>query len=339
MGLRIPRDLAAWRSWERRRQLARSVVRRLSRSGPPQVWVARSRPDPRVAVLLEQRTGPVRAALVDPLHQLPDAGVLVVAPFDLTGTVPPTWQVTQQADIHLGRDFLAGRVVMATSHATDLAQAVYQQALARGVHYWVVQARVLNPYAPPLPEGGRLLAWSDADAEFWASGRTDVQTTVVGSQLLWLAQRQRVGYLPEGHRPVFLGQTPASGLSRAGLLRAAVTFCHKTHGTYRPHPEATDHLSGLEQATFDGLGIDVDRTGALLEQVARPVVSACSTGLLEAAARGLPAYVWYPRPPGWLQDLWRRYRLHPWGAEPSPTPVLPAAQPAHTVARLVREVL
>ncbi len=337
MGLNIPRDLAAWQARERRRHPARQLARRLKRPTPAPVWVARNRPDPQVAVLLEQRTGPVRAALVDPLRHLPEIGAMVVAPFDLNGTVPATWSVSQHSEIHLGRDFIAGRVILATSHASTLAQDVYQQAINRGIEFWVVQARILNPYAPPLPEGGRLLAWSDSDAEFWASGRSDIQTTVVGSQLLWLAQQQRVPYLSEGNRPLYLGQTSASGLSRAGLARAAITFCHTTHGAYRPHPDETDHVSKLEHATFEGLGIDVDRASQPLDQIARPVTSACSTGLLEAAARGLPAFVWYPRPPAWLHDLWQRYGLRPWGGEPTPAPILPTAQPAHTVAHIIRE--
>ena len=70
-----------------------------------------------------------------------------------------------------------------------------------------------------------------------------------------------------------------------------------------------------------------------LWQVDRPVVSVYSTGVLEAAARGIPAWVYLPRPPSWLAELWQRYRMAAWGGAPTPSPVTageesPAAQVA-----------
>ena len=49
------------------------------------------------------------------------------------------------------------------------------------------------PQAPPLPVGATLLAFSEADAEFWVSGRRDVTTHAVGSQLLYLAAQKAAG--------------------------------------------------------------------------------------------------------------------------------------------------
>ena len=34
----------------------------------------------------------------------------------------------------------------------------------------VVQHGILTPFMAPLPVGAHLLAWSEADAAFWASG-------------------------------------------------------------------------------------------------------------------------------------------------------------------------
>ncbi len=53
--------------------------------------------------------------------------------------------------------------------------------------FFVAQHGALTPFAPPLPRAAHLLAWSEADADFWTAGRQDVQVTAVGSQLLWVA--------------------------------------------------------------------------------------------------------------------------------------------------------
>ena len=65
------------------------------------------------------------------------------------------------------------------------------------------------------------------------------------------------------------------------------------------------------------------------------MVSAFSTGVLEAAARGVPAWVHFLDPPTWLTDFWERYGMHPWGMPPSPPPPTSEHAPAQRVAERV----
>jgi hypothetical protein len=65
------------------------------------------------------------------------------------------------------------------------------------------------------------------------------------------------------------------------------------------------------------------------------VVSVFSTGVLEAAARGMPAWVEFPKPPSWLQEFWERYGMSRYGAEPTPAPSRPAVEPASAIARVL----
>ena len=195
-----------------------------------------------------------------------------------------------------------------------------------------MQHGLLTPYAPPLPPGAQLLAWSEQDAAFWRSGRSDITTDVVGSQLLWDAA-QDPGPRIEDIRPVFLGQLHGAELPRAGMTRATVVFCRRTSATYRPHPSERDLASRLQHVAFERVGIEVNRSAIPLRDLRRPVAAAFSTGLLEAAARGVPAWAFYPSPPAWLRDFWHRYGLSQWGDDPTPTPPQPDDEPAAAVAR------
>ena len=94
----------------------------------------------------------------------------------------------------------------------------------------------------------------------------------------------------------------------------------------------------------------MDRVGDALTEVDAPVGSVFSTGVLEAAARGLPARVTYPAPPRWLEAFWDRYGMARWngtsagaaapsGSAPAtPAPAVPAEEPARAVARILREL-
>ena len=72
-----------------------------------------------------------------------------------------------------------------------------------------------------------------------------------------------------------------------------------------------------------------------LADLAAPVVSVFSTGVLEAAARGLPAWVDFPDPPAWLREFWDRYDMRPYGGDPTPAPARPDEEPAVAIARLL----
>jgi hypothetical protein len=203
-----------------------------------------------------------------------------------------------------------------------------------------VQHGLLTPYAPPLPPTARLLAFTEADASFAASGRDDVVAAEVGSQLLWEAGARtspRSDF--SDSRPVYLGQLHGAELPRTAKAHAASTFCRAHGATYRPHPAEADFASRIQHDLWELRGITIDRSGQTLSELGRPVVSVFSTGILEAAAHGVPAWVSYPSPPRWLAEFWDRYSMGRWGRVPTAAPPRPQREPAAAIADEVAKVL
>ena len=95
----------------------------------------------------------------------------------------------------------------------------------------------------------------------------------------------------------------------------------------------------LTHKLWEKEGIRIDRSGTPLNEVPNPVVSIFSTGVLEAAIRGIPAWVYHPAPPAWLVEFWDRYGMNQWGQEPTPPPVQPKKEPAQRIAELMIETL
>ena len=139
--------------------------------------------------------------------------------------------------------------------------------------------------------------------------------------------------------PIFLGQMHGAELPRASFAYASHSFLKKFGGTYRPHPSEKDKLSVLTHQLWEKEGIHIDRSGTPLNEVPNPVVSIFSTGVLEAAIRGIPAWVYHPAPPAWLVEFWDRYGMNLWGQEPTPAPVQPKKEPAQRIAELMIETL
>ena len=123
------------------------------------------------------------------------------------------------------------------------------------------------------------------------------------------------------------------------MARSAGRFCRSTGATYRPHPAEIDKLSRLQHAVWRRQGIAIDTSGSPLNQSTRPVVSAFSTGVVEAACRGVPAWVHLDRPPAWVEEFWERYGMRRWGGEPTPAPSAPESAPASIVAEAVTTML
>jgi hypothetical protein len=130
----------------------------------------------------------------------------------------------------------------------------------------------------------------------------------------------------------------AAELSRARLVRAAAIHCRAHDAVYRPHPSERDRLSRLTHDAYRRLGITVDGSIPLAD-LAGPVVSVFSTGVLEAAAQGRDAWVDFPRPPAWLAEFWERYGMHRSGSTPTPAPPRPAVEPARRVAEVLQEAV
>ena len=160
----------------------------------------------------------------------------------------------------------------------------------------------------------------------------------VGSQLLYNANQKSLGVPVESSgAPIFLGQMHGAELPRSSYVNVSYRFIKKHNAIYRPHPSETDKLSTLTHALWERQGIPIDRSGVPLNELPNPVVSIFSTGVLEAAIRGIPAWVYHPNPPGWLEEFWNRYGMGRWGEDRTPAPPQPDIEPARRIAELIIE--
>lgn len=345
MGLIEPRDLAAWRRWQASRHRLRRLRHGLRRSSPEPVVLTTYGAEPRLLVAVDSGSPTSRAALLEPLRHLgvPVALLSPGAPPDIPGLTAVA--TTSVIDRELPRELGALRAATSLGHYMPRGEVAHRWSRQLGVPHFVAQHGALAPFMPPLPEGARLLAWTEADADFWKSGRDDVGHDVVGSQLLW----QAGGRSESGPRPpspddgrngalTYLGQMHGAELSRSRLVRAAASFCRDHDATYRPHPSERDKLSLLAHAAYRRLGIAVEGSTPLAE-LTGPVISVFSTGVLEAAAQGRDAWVDFPRPPAWLGEFWERYDMHRFGDVPTPAPARPAEEPARRMAEILTEAV
>jgi len=328
-----PRDLAAWQRWQDGRRPLRGVRRTLTR--PAEVELVYGGPEPDLVVVVDAWHASVRAAIVAALPHLEPARTLVAGPAGVARQVP--WQPARVRSLRAGdvAQALAGaRAVLGSGHHLEPGATVHAAAASLGIPFLVAQHGLLTPKAPPLPPRAHLLAWSEADAAFWTSGRDDVTWSVTGSQLLVDAAAAASEVADD--RPVYLGQLHGAELPRPDLADAAESFCLAHHATYRPHPSERDRRSLRTHDRWRGLGIEVAAAGPPLREIGRPVVSVFSTGVLEAAAAGLPSYVDHPSAPDWLRDLWHRYDMQEYGGDPTSSPAL-HPEPARAVAAALVE--
>lgn len=357
MALNHPRNLAAWREWQRGTSPLRGVAERLRRPEPhvdPALYVRGSAPT--VLVAIESTTPSNVAANLRLLDHL-DADAAVLAPGPIaTLDAAPEWTRRTGPDA----DAIDGlRVAIASGNYLPMGATAELIARSRGARFVVVQHGLMTPFAPPLPEGAHLLAASEADAEFWRSGRDDVTSEVVGLQLLWDAaqdarERPDAGERAREVRPVYLGQLHGAELPRRDSARSAEAFCRATGANYRPHPSEIDRLSLLQHALWQRRGLTLDKRRVTLGALGAPVASVFSTGVLEAAARGLPAWVTFAgAPPAWLGEFWARYgmrRIDPERArtprgyfdvdavDATPAPAQPGLDPSIAIARAVERL-
>lgn len=341
MGLNHPDDLRAWRTWQEggrplRRRAVGLVNRALGRV--PAATLTLGGPRPKLVVVLEALKATTRQAQLAPLTHLDPRDVAVLAPSHVRGALPEHDWTTREgapADL-LGQVVDEETVVLSTGHYLPLG-ATAREFVGDPGRFVTIQHGLLTPDAPPLAHGTTLLAWSRADAIFWRSGRPDVVAHTVGSQLLWdsAGGAAHSPEVDEHATPLYLGQLHGSELPRHALADAAREFCLETGAVYRPHPSETDRGSLALHLALERQGIEIDRSGTPLPSVRRPVVSVYSTGVLEAALWGLPAWVAFPDPPWWLEDFWSRYGLSPWGGPPTPPPTRPEVEPSSAVAHVL----
>lgn len=334
-GLEIPNDLAAWHRWSARRHLLRTARSKL-RSAPSEPVVTtyrNSAAPPTLIVAVASTNASARAALFAPLDHAAGTSIAVISDIDCAHLLPE-WEVRTDPWRSL---MTSARVVLGDGHYLSLGHEVWLASRERGIPYFVSQHGALTPLAPPLPPGAHLLAWSDRDSDFWASGRTDLQGTPVGSQLLWQASVavQDLGAAPASRPITYAGQLHGNELSRWGMTRAALAFCRANGAVYRPHPNEQDRLSRMAHAAFVRAGIQFDDTAQPLSATRGGLVSVFSTSVLEAAASGRSAWVDYPNPPPWLSSFWTRYGMRRWGEDTTPQPELPTEEPAAHIMRVV----
>ncbi|MDO4919666.1 RNA-binding protein [Kocuria sp.] len=371
--LAFPRDLRAWRQWQestRPVRLAATRVRAGLRASPlplaghhadavgEPLWLTWRGEHPAVLLALDAQTPTQLASVLRPLAWLAGTDAAVVSTEPVTGALaargedPGLWRSVRVPAAAPRPDVLDGlRAVLSVGAYLPAGAAAHRWALSTGASSAVVQHGLLTPFAPPLPEDCLLLAFSEQDAAFLAWQRPDVAVRVVGSQLLWSAARPelRAPAAAAEHRPVFLGQLHGAELPRRDVARAARHFCTVTGAVYRPHPGERDKLSRAQHTAWRAKGLTVDRAGAALPAVDAPVASVFSTGVLEAAARGLPARVTHPAPPRWLEAFWERYAMARWDgtaagagsatgrAPATPPPEVPRTESARAVARILAE--
>lgn len=331
MALTFPSDLDAWRRWQNSRNRLRRARDLVRRPAPPTLWLASNGPEPALLVVVDSTTPSSVAAFTEPLRHLADAPVAVLALADVSAHLPGEWTARALDGLEPPHELGAVRTVFAAGHFLPAGVTAHAWARALGARFVVAQHGLLTTWAPPLPEEAHLMAFSDADAHYWTSGRTDLTHEVVGSQLFWRA-RQRDLLPDSAARPLFLGQLHGAELPRRASARSARHFCVATGATYRPHPSETDRLSRLQHAQWRRQGIEFDTSGISLSENRRPVASIFSTGVLEAAAAGIPSWVSAVRPPAWVVDCWERYDMSEWGGAPTPSPNVPDLEPARAVA-------
>lgn len=361
MGLIHAASLERWEDWERSRHQARNakhaamrMLETVRRGGAvpeePQRFTLHSRAgegqgSSRILIAVDSASPTSRASLLTALPYLRSGiDVLTPAGIALAELASEDWDRTE-----VGADGaeLSGRGIDA------VATIGWHLRTGRLAHAWaareqvastVVQHGALTPFAPPLPPETTLFAWTDEDGDFYRSGRSDVDVRVIGSQLLWQAARDGVqGDAPSGvddvvtggdDRPVFLGQMHGAELPRRITAGAAIGFCRREHALYRPHPSEQDVLSRTIHRVMRKRGIEFQDTAIPLRELTNPVVAVFSTGVLEAAVRGVPAWVHAARAPRWVHEFWSRYRMARWGAaEPTRGPKMSADEPARLLAQ------
>ena len=361
--LKYPLDLDAWQAWQRRQKklkwakyklnsLLASARSRTVAEEPVRGLLYTRGTKPQVLIVMDSFSPTNRNAILEPLKHLDAVDVALWVPEDASEYLDgqyaserysrKDWSEQEISGDELMRLLPDVRIVLSAAQFLGRGAVAYEFSRAIGAEYWMVQHGLLVPQAPPLPVGCTLLAFSEADAQFWASGRRDVTTHAVGSQLLYLAAQKAAGAEEQKQNdlePIFLGQMHGAELPRASFAYASHSFLKKYGGIYRPHPSEKDKLSVLTHKLWEKEGIRIDRSGTPLNEVPNPVVSIFSTGVLEAAIRGIPAWVYHPAPPAWLVEFWDRYGMNRWGSEPTPAPVQPEKEPARRIAELIIETL
>lgn len=344
------RSLDEWHSWRARRARLGAFfgVKDAFASIPHGLFVAQLTPvrDP-ILVALDSDSPTQRAALLDPAMALAKTGepMVILAPLHIKALLTSLGFDLLDGDIQSSQ--IAGlhpRSVLATSHAGGAGALAWSAASVSKVPFFIAQHGVLTPFAPPLPKDCTLLAWSDSDAEFWSSGRSDIKAVTLGSQLLYRAGTTRARQVEPrkpgavSTRTYFLGQLHGPELPRSKTFATVSQLRHLGPVSYRPHPCETDILSRAQHRYLKALHIEVDRTRTdLVDLPNGRVVAIFSTGILEAGASGQDAFAFCKNTPTWVEEVWERYNMSPLESAQPTKVTIPETEPADSIAKLVKE--
>lgn len=345
-------DMEGWQRWQRRQM---PVLRRLRdcveprRRAEPELTITRwgAGDSPVVLVALDSGSPSQIPALLDPARHLLELEIplAVLAPF---AAAQAAAEVLPKATGSSSRVGLDGSFNMPLSAVLSAGDHLPAGRLALGLAreqsrpYIVVQHGILTPFAPPLPPDAHLLAWNEADTRFWTAG-TRIRTEVVGSQLLWRAAQR--SHSPDGGTladkavgVTFLGQLHGAELPREITRRSVARLSTESPVIYRPHPGEQDIASRVQHRIWGRRGVVVATQG-LLDDSPGAILSHFSTGILESAALGLPAYAYCADPPTWLRQLWSRYEMAQWGEVEATRVTTQGQEPAAAVAAYVEGII
>lgn len=335
-------DLSTWQEWSQKQRRVEQGLKRLksggrrsqgaSSPGEPTLYLPEG--SPQYLVVVDKFTPSCAAAVRAPLKYLPPERTAVLAPADFVGG---DLLQRHRVEFWSGRQQLPStvRAVLSLGSYLHLSAEAKVWATERDVPFYLVQHGVLTPWSPPPAPGDHVLAWTAQDADFWICGRSDVAATVVGSQMLWEASGTKSATVTGSDRPIVLGQLHGTELARRSSFATYWDFCRQVPSDYRPHPNEQDLVSRVLHRVMQQGGITFDHSRESLLELGRPVVSIFSTGTLEMAQHGVPAWVYHPEPEDWIRNLWERYGLAEWGGEPTPAWPTPSTEPAAAVAKIL----
>lgn len=233
-------------------------------------------------------------------------------------------------------DDLGVTAVLTLGRHQAVGDALHAWGHARGIPSMVLQDDVLTPLSASPPPDTTVLAWTAEDGEELRRGRDDLSVRVVGSQRLWQAAHGTPSVVTSlEETPVVLGQLAVPELPRRVTLAAARAAATGSGALYRPGLGETDRVSVAVHAGLSKRGVELQDAATSIEEQRRGIVTVLSADVLEAAVRGLPAWVHAPHGPSWIPAQWERYGLRPLGGDPTPAPVVAPDEPARLIAQLL----